>query len=126
MQQSHTILVVDDQPGVRRLIQEVLQEVGYRVLTAANGLEALSVARSESPALVLLDMKMPVMDGLEALRVLKDEFPTLRVLLMTAVGDGDHVSEAIALGAQTCISKPFDVFALRALVQHMLEEGESA
>lgn len=114
------ILVADDQPGVRRLIQEVFREDGYRVVTAANGQEAVALARAELPALVLLDMKMPVMDGMEALRALKISQPKTLIIMMTAVGEGAWVQEAIGAGAHTCIAKPFDVFALRELVEQVL------
>lgn len=120
------ILVVDDQLGVRRLIQEVFREIGYRVAAAAHGQEAIALAAAEQPALVLLDMKMPVMDGLETLRALKGSYPSLPVFMMTAVGDGDRVSEALSSGAETCINKPFDVFALRTLVQdRLIQEGKA-
>lgn len=120
------ILVVDDQLGVRRLIQEVFREIGYRVATAAHGQEALALAAVTTPDLVLLDMKMPVMDGLETLRTLKGLYPDLIVLMMTAVGDGDRVQEALNMGARDCINKPFDVFALRQLAQSVLEKEGKA
>jgi two-component system, response regulator, stage 0 sporulation protein F len=120
--ESPLILVVDDQMGVRRLIQEVFREVGYRVATAAHGQEAMALCAVELPALVLLDMKMPVMDGVETLRTLVGLYPDLPVVIMTAVGDGDRVSEVLSLGARSCISKPFDVFALRQLAEQILEE----
>lgn len=116
------ILVVDDQMGVRRLIQEVFREVGYRVATAVHGQEAMALCSVELPALVLLDMKMPVMDGIETLRTLRNLYSDLPVIIMTAVGDGDRVTEVMGYGARNCISKPFDVFELRQLVQKVLEE----
>lgn len=122
---SPLILVVDDQIGVRRLIQEVFKEVGYRVVTAAHGREALTLAAAECPDLVLLDVKMPVMDGLETLKALRTSYPDLPVLMMTAVGDGDRVQEALVSGARMCLSKPFDVFDLRAKVQAVLEEASA-
>lgn len=120
------ILVVDDQLGVRRLIQEVFREQGYRVVTAANGREAVAMASAVPPAVALIDMKMPVMDGLEALRILKSIHPDTVVLMMTAVGDEDRINEALIVGAHTCISKPFDVFALRKLVEGVLREEGTA
>lgn len=120
MAESPLILVVDDQMGVRRLVQEVFKEVGYRVTTAANGQEALALVDVQKPALVLLDMKMPVMDGLETLRALQGLYPALPVLMMTAVGDGDRVNEALQSGARYFINKPFDVFELRRIVQEAL------
>ncbi|HWI53277.1 MAG TPA: response regulator [Symbiobacteriaceae bacterium] len=116
------ILVVDDQMGVRRLIQELFREVGYRVASAVHGQEAMALCSVELPALVLLDMKMPVMDGVETLRTLHNLYPGLPVIIMTAVGDGDRVQEVLSIGARNCISKPFDVFELRQLVQKVLEE----
>jgi two-component system response regulator (stage 0 sporulation protein F) len=116
------ILVVDDQLGVRRLIQEVFHDAGFRVVLASNGQEALTLAAVNRPSLVLLDMKMPVMDGLETLRALRTTYPDLIVLMMTAVGDGEQVQEALSLGAKACLSKPFDVFQLRARVEAFLKE----
>lgn len=118
------ILVVDDQYGVRRLIQEVFAQAGYRVSLASNGSEALAHVRRSPPGLVLLDMRMPVMDGMEALRLLKLMNPQLLCVMMTAVEDGEQINEALAAGAQACIAKPFDVFALRDLVEDLLgKEG---
>lgn len=121
--QPRLILVVDDQMGVRRLIQEVFREVGYRVATAAHGQEAMALCSMEMPDLVLLDMKMPVMDGVETLRSMRHLYPELPVIFMTAVGDGERVNEVLSLGARNFISKPFDVFELRRLVSEVLGEA---
>lgn len=83
------------------------------------------MASMELPALALVDLKMPVMDGLEALRALKSIDPSLPVLMMTAVGEG-RVSELLANGARDCITKPFDIFALRDLVRQVLQEEDRA
>lgn len=115
------ILVVDDQAGVRLLLREVFREIGYSVALAAHGQEAVVMASAELPALALVDLKMPVMDGLETLRVLKGLDPSMPVLMMTAVGEG-RLSELLENGARDCITKPFDVFALRDLVQQVLQE----
>jgi len=115
------ILVADDQAGVRRLLQEVFREVGFRVALAANGQEAITLAAAEVPALALVDVKMPIMDGLETLKALRNLDPRLPVIMMTAVGDG-RVSQLLAHGARGCMGKPFDVFALRDLAQQVLQE----
>lgn len=117
---SPLILAVDDQVGVRRLVEEVFKLAGYRVRTAAHGREALALIAEERPDLVLLDMRMPVMDGLETLRVLRRRYPELPVMVMTAVDDSDQVNETMAAGAQCCITKPFDVFKLRQIVEEAL------
>lgn len=118
------LLVVDDQYGVRRLIHELFSQAGYRVTLASNGREALDQVQANPPTLVLLDMRMPVMDGMEALRLLKQMRPDLRCIMMTAVEDEEQINQAMAAGAQACIAKPFDIFALRELVEGVLgKEG---
>ncbi len=115
------ILVADDQVGVRRLIQEVFREDGYRVLLASNGQEAVAAAQCAAPVLALLDMKMPVMDGLEALRLIKIMSPATIVFMMTAVGEGEWIRDALNSGAHHCINKPFDIFALKEMVTQVLQ-----
>lgn len=116
------ILVVDDQIGVRRLVQEIFLGSPFRVITAGHGREALAVAGLDLPRVVLLDMKMPVMDGLETLRALQAMHPKLPIIMMTAVGDGERVQEALASGALACVHKPFDIFELRRLIEDVLEK----
>lgn len=65
------VLVIDDQPGIRRLLIEVLSEEGYSVVEAANGYDGLQKAKDVHPAVILMDMKMPGMDGIETLREMK-------------------------------------------------------
>lgn len=121
--QPPLVLVAEDQPGVRLLVQEVLQREGYRVVLAAHGRAALATAAAELPALALLDLRMPVLDGLETLRALKELAPDLPVLMMTAAGEEDGVAAALAAGAAGCIRKPFDVQALRRWAAQLLGEG---
>lgn len=120
--QSPLIMVVDDQAGVRRLVEEVFRQAGYRVKGAAHGQEALRLVGEEPPSLAILDVKMPVMDGLDTLRALRRILPDLPVVMMTAVGDGHQAAEAVSLGARELITKPFDVFHLRSLAKSILEE----
>jgi two-component system, response regulator, stage 0 sporulation protein F len=120
------ILVVDDQPGVRVLVQAVLEEVGYRVVTAAHGQEAVDLIPRERPALALVDLKMPVMGGLETLGHIRARYPQIPVILMTAVDDGAEVDLALAAGARTTIAKPFDVFQLRDTVRLLLDPETGA
>lgn len=81
------VLIVDDQFGIRTLLNEVLQKEGYEIFQAANGLQALSVTEQHAPDLVLLDMKIPGMDGLEILKKMKEINPDIRVIIMTAYGE---------------------------------------
>ncbi|MCL6626383.1 response regulator [Alicyclobacillus shizuokensis] len=118
------ILIVDDQFGIRVLLQEVLSKEGYQTLLAHNGPTALELARTESPDLILLDMKIPGMDGLEILRNLcKLEIPS-KVVMMTAYGELDLIQEAMEMGALAHFTKPFDIEELRQVVRAYLEEED--
>jgi two-component system, response regulator, stage 0 sporulation protein F len=113
---SATVLVIDDQPGIRRLMAEVLQEDGYNVAIAANGYEALQKVKEITPQLILMDMKMPGMDGLETFRELKKLGKAERVIMMTAYGELELVKEAMSLGAYKYITKPFDINLIKTMV----------
>ncbi|WP_425059709.1 response regulator [Sporomusa carbonis] len=112
-----TILVIDDQPGIRRLLTEVLQDEGYRVITAANGYEGIQVAHDVKPNVILMDMKMPGMDGIEALKELKRQGQGDQVIMMTAYGELDMVNEAREAGMRDYITKPFDIMALCRIIE---------
>ncbi len=114
------ILVADDQPGVRWLVQELFADGRYQVLLAAHGQEAVAAARRQPPDVALIDLRMPVMDGVETLRALREMYPDLPVVVMTAVDDSDRVDECLRLGARCAVIKPFDVFELRSLVEATL------
>jgi two-component system response regulator (stage 0 sporulation protein F) len=119
-------LVIDDQPGIRRLLLEVLTEEGYKVGTAANGYEGVQKAKELKPALILMDMKMPGMDGIETLRELKRIGLGDKVILMTAYGELDLINEARDMGAYAFITKPFDIIALcQTISDTIAETGQS-
>lgn len=115
-----SILVVDDQIGVRRLLVETFRDQGFDVDLAANGYEALEKLNDKAPDLILLDMKMPGMNGLEVLRQIKQRYPDQAVIMMTAYGELEIVNEAINLGVKECITKPFDINQLRELAQRIV------
>lgn len=110
------VLVVDDQPGIRRLLTEVLSENGYSAEAAANGYEGLQKAKELNPMLVLMDMKMPGMDGIDTLRELRRIGSRAKVIMMTAYGELDMISEAKELGAIAYVTKPFDIVSLCQLI----------
>jgi two-component system response regulator (stage 0 sporulation protein F) len=117
---SYTVLVIDDQPGIRRLLVEVLNEEGYQVVTAANGYEGLQQAKASNPHLILMDMKMPGMDGIETLKELKKVGQGDRVIMMTAYGELDLVNQAREIGAYDYITKPFDVIKLCKAIHEIM------
>lgn len=119
-----TILIVDDQPGIRRLLMEVLTEEGYSVVTAQNGYEGLQKAKEMEPALILMDMKMPGMDGIETLRELRKVGQAGNVIMMTAYGELELVNQARELGAYAYITKPFDIIALCDMVSSHIHDDK--
>jgi two-component system, response regulator, stage 0 sporulation protein F len=114
------ILIVDDQYGIRILLNEVFQKEGYTTYQAANGMQALEIVRKHQPDLVLLDMKIPGMDGIEILKRLKEIDPDIKVIIMTAYGELDMIQETKELGAIMHFAKPFDIDDLREAVKKHL------
>ena len=102
------ILVVDDEEGVRNLLQRILKEAGYEVLTAVNGPEALLKISQVDFSIVLLDIKMPGMSGMEVLQQLTTDHPDICVVMVTALGDAQTAVEAMKVGAYDYITKPFN------------------
>lgn len=118
-----TILIVDDEPDMVELLKRtVMRELGWRVLTAGSGKQALEADELGSPDLVLLDIKMPDMDGMEVLRILQERSDPPTVIMMTAYGVIELAVESIRQGAYDFITKPFDyarlVHTLRQAMEH--------
>lgn len=116
------ILVVDDQKGVRQLLETFFEEKGFRVTTATNGQEAVNCTRNETPDLLVMDVKMPIMSGAEALAQIKTGFPNLPVIMMTAYADVFMQQELASLGAETCLLKPLDLEQLFETVDKVLKQ----
>lgn len=114
---SGKILIVDDQFGIRILLNEVFHKEGYQTFQAANGVQALEILTNHSPDLVLLDMKIPGMDGNEILKRMKQIDPDIKVIIMTAYGELDMIQQAKDLGAITHFAKPFDIDDIRSAVR---------
>jgi DNA-binding NtrC family response regulator len=115
------ILVVDDEPELRRLLRDFLSIQGWEIVEAADGRAAVEGARSAAPSVVLRDVKMPAMDGLEALRLIKAEAPGLPVIMLTASNDVRTAVEAMRVGAHDYLTKPFDRDDLVLRVSRALE-----
>jgi CheY-like chemotaxis protein len=118
-----TILIVDDQPEMSRLLEIVLRGEDRQLFFANNGEEGFAVARSSAPDLILLDLMMPgAVDGYEAARRLKKDAATAgaHILVMSAKVLEQNRRDAFAAGADDFISKPFDVFDLKSRVDRLL------
>jgi signal transduction histidine kinase len=103
-----TILIVDDEEGIRKVLSIALSDMGYRVLTAENGAAALRVFKAERPQIVLTDIKMPEMDGIELLRRLKQEQPETEVIMITGHGDMDLAIKSVKYEATDFVTKPIN------------------
>ena len=117
---SGKILIVDDQFGIRILLNEVLQKEGYTTYQAANGMQGLDIVKKDRPDLVLLDMKIPGMDGIEILKRIKEYDETISVIIMTAYGELDMIQKAKELGALAHFAKPFDIDDIRTAAKKYL------
>lgn len=117
-ERAATILVADDEPINRSLIQRRLERAGFRVLTAENGREAVDQTLGALPDLVILDVMMPLMDGLEACRLIKADAATrdIPVIFLSARDETEMKVSGLSLGANDYISKPFKAEELLARV----------
>ncbi|MBI3965234.1 MAG: response regulator, partial [Chloroflexi bacterium] len=101
---ARTVLIADDHASVRTLVREYLTEHGYRVVAAADGKEALAVARTERPDLILLDLMMPNVDGLEFMRIFRRDQNIPIIVLTAKVEETDKVI-GLELGADDYVTK---------------------
>jgi len=120
---SKTILVVDDMESLLTMVKSYLAQEGYRVLTAANGREALFVARQERPDLILLDLMMPELGGFEFINAYGREGDAPIIILTAKVEESDKVL-GLELGADDYLTKPFSLRELSARIRAVLRRAE--
>ena len=120
-----TILVVDDEPPIRRLLRTTLSAHAYRVVEAANGAEGLSLLRHEKPDLVILDLGLPDLDGLEVIRRIRQQSP-VPILVLSSRDDEKGKVAAFDEGADDFVTKPFGAEELmarmRAALRHRVQQ----
>jgi CheY-like chemotaxis protein len=115
---ERSILVIDDDPAILNTVSEILEFEGYAVATATNGAEGLRCVEQITPALVLLDMRMPVLDGWGFARTLQERGVSLPIVVMTAAQDARRWAQEISASAY--LAKPFDLLDLLEVVQRQL------
>jgi len=118
------ILIVDDEPTLVATLKYNLEREGYQVLTAADGESGLSLARSNRPDLIVLDLMLPVIDGFEVCRILRREM-TVPILMLTAKTDEVDKVVGLELGADDYVTKPFSMRELLARVRALLRRAET-
>lgn len=118
------ILAVDDDPQIRWILTQGLNDPHYELRAAEDGLSAVQMAKDIKPDLILLDVKMPGMDGIEALERIKEHNPAIHVIVLSAYPDARVVVDAMRKGAVDFIQKPFDMDVVRMLVKKTLERRD--
>lgn len=119
---SPTVLIVDDDLFVRRLLEDALSESGLalRVLEASDGEQALALATQERPEVVLLDLFMPRLSGLEVLAQLRSSVPESRVVVISSMDAEPVIEQALQAGATGFIAKPFHPLEIASAVREAL------
>ena len=119
---AQKILIVDDEAALREMIRVYFEQEGFQVVEAANGREALFVARHEKPDLIVLDWMMPEMNGAEFIRTYGKDASTPNIMLTARVDDADKII-GLELGADDYVTKPFNVRELTARVRAVLRRA---
>jgi len=120
-----SILIIDDERGLRQLLSKVLKKEGYTVLTAASGEEAIEIVKNQKVNLALVDLNMPGISGIEAIRWIKKIDGSIVHVIITAYGEKESVKEATDLGVFDYVTKPFDLEYIKALIKHLLVDIKS-
>jgi two-component system cell cycle response regulator DivK len=122
---SKTILVVEDQEDNRQILRDLLASAGFRMIEAWDGKQALTVARSQQPDLILMDIQLPILDGYEATRSIKRDpelkhIPIIAVTSYALSGDETRAREA---GCDAYVAKPYSTRHLLAKISQLLEQA---
>jgi DNA-binding NtrC family response regulator len=118
------LLVADDEPGIRRVLQAVFAKDGYTVHLAENGRKALEIATTQPISVLVTDLIMPDMNGVDLLKKIRDKRPEVVAVMITAYGTIKTAVDAIRLGAADYITKPFDVGEIRAVVARAVQRQQ--
>jgi two-component system KDP operon response regulator KdpE len=119
------VLIVDDEPSIRRAIRTTFGTLGFDIAEAVTGEQALPLLRSSNFDAVLLDVNMPGMGGLEACREIRRQFPRMPVLMLTVRDNEDDKVEALDAGADDYVTKPFPVRELIARVRAAVRRSQT-
>jgi two-component system cell cycle sensor histidine kinase/response regulator CckA len=124
---KETILVVDDEETIRLLVRDILEEIGYNVVSAGDGIQAVEIYRGRSAEidLVILDMTMPGMGGRETFEKLKELNPGVRTILSTGYSEDERARQMLAMGVKAFVQKPYRIDDLASAVRRILDSPGS-
>lgn len=120
-----SVLIIDDDTSIRRVVRAALERAGHRVAEAGNGAEGMQRYRMAPADLVITDVFMPDQDGIETIQQLREEFPASRILAISGgsvAGTSGTLRDALLLGADATLAKPFTVEQLTRIIDGMLGE----
>lgn len=105
------VLIVDDSPVIHMLLRKVLEKNGYKICgDAKNGKEGVERFKETDPDIVLMDITMPIMDGLECTKAIRQIKPDVKVIMLSAMGDEEVITQAKEYGVSVFLKKPFDEY----------------
>lgn len=116
------LLIVDDDPGIRMVVERFVSPLGFEVLYSSSGQEALARLPTLRPAVAMVDLQMPELGGIDVLKAVRIQEPDCQVILMTGAASVDTAIEAVKAGALDYLSKPFDFDRLREVLIGVLDE----
>ncbi len=117
-------MIVDDEPGVRALLNDTLRIAGFETLEASDGMSALTALRKNKPNLIIIDINMPLMDGFELVERLRSAKDMVPVLMLTARGEKADIARGLKLGADDYVVKPFGLEELVLRVKAILRRSQ--
>ena len=123
---AELIMIVDDEPGVRALLKDTLSIAGFDVVEASDGMAALTLLRTHKPALMVIDINMPLMDGFELVERLRMTNDLTPVLMLTAREDKGDIARGLKIGADDYVIKPFGIEELILRIKAILRRSYKA
>jgi len=118
---NYHILVVDDEENIRKVLETIFAQKGYRVTTVENGFAAMKVVEGERVDMAIIDLKMPGMDGMELLGRIKDHSSDITVVVITGYADVENTAKALKAGASDFLPKPFGAQEIFHSVSRLIE-----
>ena len=123
---AELIMIVDDEPGVRALLTDTLRIAGFETIEATDGMNALTLLRTNKPALLVIDINMPLMDGFELVERLRSSNDLTPVLMLTAREEKSDITRGLKIGADDYVVKPFGIEELILRIKAILRRSAKA